>query len=334
MESPETQKSFYMDQLSTSSSNHQWQVTEDGTLLEAISRKNPHQSQRTLRHWIQYGRLRVNGSEVNKANQPLKSGDWLYLGPWPKFLRGPSFLGKTIPILFEDKDMIVLDKPCHLLSVSDEARTRTHLFGIVKQSYPDAFVVHRLDAKTQGLIIFGKNRNGGEKVKTMLEEKLIRRRYMAICYGQLEAEEIEWEDLLHEDAHFHVHVVDSQDPRSNRAKFARTKVRLLEQGKSLCLLEFELDTGRKHQIRAQAAHHGHSVFSDDRYHCDSKKIGSKETMALLSWQLSWPSITISDHNAEEEASHTSVPTEPPVWQEITTSYLSDFEKRWARCRNR
>lgn len=323
-----------MYQSPGSTTHTQWEVSSPTTLLEELSRRHPEQSQRTLRHWVQYGRLSVNGEPVKKASCALEKGDWLEIGPWPRFLKGPSFLGQSIPILFEDKDMLVLDKPCHLLSVADEAHSRQHLFGIVKQAYSDAFVVHRLDAKTHGLIVFGKNRRGGERLKELLEEKRLRRRYMAICYGQFPEEEMTWENFLHEDAVGHVHVVEENDPRFSRSKFARTRVRLLQQGKSLCLLELELDTGRKHQIRAQAAHHGYGVFCDDRYHCDNVKIPSKDPMALLSWQLSWPSPSLKNPREQSLSEEDSLEEEKVVWNEVISSFLRDFESRWNRVKNR
>lgn len=323
-------KRVTMNSAPAPSSLIQWEVSTSTTLLEELSKKYPQQSQRTLRHWVQYGRLSLNGEPVKKSSTALEKGDWLEIGPWPRFLKGPSFLGQSIPIIFEDKDMIVLDKPCHLLSVADEAHSRQNLFSIVKQSYPEAFVVHRLDAKTQGLIVFAKNRRAGEQIKTLLEGKNLRRRYMAICYGQFPEDELTWENFLHEDAIGHVHVIEESDPRITRSKLSKTRVRLLEQGKSLCLLEFELDTGRKHQIRAQAAHHGFGIFCDDRYQSDQKKIPSKDPMALLSWQLSWPKTTLKETlDTETEEKQYDV-----TWNEATSSFLREFEARWQICKKR
>lgn len=351
----------------------QWQIQHSSskTLLEELSVRFPQQSGRTLRHWIQYGRLFCNGALVERGDFSLEEGDWLELRDWPKALKAPSFMKGSIAILYEDPHMLVIDKPTDLLSVAEDTRRKEHLFGLVKARYRDACVIHRLDAKTQGCIIFAKHREAGELLKTLLAEKLIRRRYMAIMKGRLEPEvEHFWSDFLFEDAAHHVHIApqippsprsaSSRIPGKKEAKEAHMRLRVLDHSAHFSLVECELHTGRKHQIRVQASSRGHSILGDDRYGEEGKgeerkgrQGAKKESLALVAWQLSFPDLNPllrpnerafeekkgeenkrRDEEGGEEQSEPVVIEQIKGWHEVTSAQITSFEERWQRLKKR
>lgn len=280
----------------------EWQTTQNTTLLEALMQEFPDQSKRTLRHWLQYERVWVNGMCMKNANVQLKIDDWVQIKEWEKRI------STSISILYEDDEVIVIDKPAGLLSVADEKNLKENAFAMVKRRFPDAWVLHRLDGKTQGVLMFAKGREAGLKYKEMIEKKEVRRRYLAICHGHFSQEQGEWITRLWEDKTGHVHVLEANDTKPKSCE-AITYWRLLQDSPTLNLLEFELYTGKKHQIRTQAAHYAHPILGDERY-------GSKDykTMQLLAWQLAWPT--------------------QKGWKEVQSNFVNPFEQTWQKLRKK
>lgn len=214
-----------------------------------------------------------------------KSSPRLYTQASPASGGCRSRLGTEVVVLYEDDEIIVVDKPWGLLSVADDQGVKKNLFSIVKENYPNAWVIHRLDAKTQGVMIFAKGADAGRRYKELIHDKIVQRRYLAICHGQFLQESGTWYDRLWEDKAGHVHVLKDKEVRPNSFE-AVTHYRLLTDAPGISLVEFELETGKKHQIRVQASDQGHAVVGDERYGIDDG-----ERMALLSWQIAWPKVT-------------------------------------------
>lgn len=170
-------------------------------------------------------------------------------------------------MLHEDKDIIVVEKPCGLLTIGtdrDKSRTvHTILNDYVRKGDPRSrnrvYIVHRLDRETSGILILAKS----EAAKMFLQGNWHEtdKRYLTIVYGQLAPKAGIISSYLAENSAFTVY----STPDSARGKLSRTEYTVLKETKGLSLLEIHLLTGRKHQIRVHLSEKGHPVVGDQKY---------------------------------------------------------------------
>lgn len=172
-----------------------------------------------------------------------------------------------INIVYEDKFIIVVDKPPHLLTISTDNEKEKTLFHKVisyekqKNKNNKIFIVHRLDKDTSGLIVFAKS----EKVKKILQDnwdKMAKTRgYIAVVEGKVEKKNDTIKNWIKERTDFTSFTSD----KPNDGKLAITKYELLNTSKSYSLLKIEILTGRKNQIRVHMKDIGHPIIGDKKY---------------------------------------------------------------------
>jgi tRNA pseudouridine32 synthase/23S rRNA pseudouridine746 synthase/23S rRNA pseudouridine1911/1915/1917 synthase len=181
--------------------------------------------------------------------------------------RTTRFLARGLAILYEDGDILVVDKPAGLLTVgTDREKARTAYFALTDyvrkgaaKSRNRIFIVHRLDRETSGVLVFAKN----EEAKLRLQHRWneTKKRYLAIVHGKCaQRSETITTYLAENSAHA---VYSTSDPK--KGKLSHTAYTVLKETKDFALLEVELLTGRKHQIRVHLADRGHPVVGDKRY---------------------------------------------------------------------
>ena len=182
---------------------------------------------------------------------------------------GPK--GKVLPgglaILHEDQDIIVVEKPPGLLTIStDREKSRTAYFILtdyvrkgVAKSRNRIFIVHRLDRETSGVLIFAKSEEAKFRLQNRWQDT--KKKYLAVVHGRCEKHAETITSYLAENQ---VHgVYATKDARIG--KLAHTAYTVLKETKDFSLLEIDLLTGRKHQIRVHLAGIGHPVVGDPRY---------------------------------------------------------------------
>ena len=186
----------------------------------------------------------------------------------PKKKRSISkHLPRGLEILYEDSDIIVVDKPAGLLTVgtaSDKTRTAYYILtdyvrkGCLK-SRNRIFIVHRLDQWTSGVLVFAKS----EEIKIRLQDqwKDTQKKYVAVVHGRLDKKEGIISSYLAENKAFVVY--STTDPA--KGKLARTAYKVLKEAGQFSLLEINLLTGRKNQIRVHLADKGHPIAGDRKY---------------------------------------------------------------------
>jgi RluA family pseudouridine synthase len=178
-----------------------------------------------------------------------------------------GFLPHGIVILYEDRDILVVDKPAGLLTVGTESdKSRTAYFVLTNyvrkgcaRNRNRVFIVHRLDRDTSGILIFAKS----EEAKRRLQDEWgeTEKTYLAVVYGQCEKSEDTITTYLAENT---AHVVYST-PDPAKGKLSHTAYKVLKQTKEFALLEVNLLTGRKNQIRVHLAGIGHPIVGDGKY---------------------------------------------------------------------
>jgi len=167
---------------------------------------------------------------------------------------------KKIEIIYEDDNLVAINKPSGQLSIPDREQSERSLKEILQEKYGQIFTVHRLDKDTSGIVLFAKNAESHKYLCQLFEERKVKKIYSGIVMGRPEQEtgDIEAplaEHPLHKGT-MHVH---------RKGKPAHTGYRILQSAASYSLVEFELFTGRTHQIRVHAKELGFPLACDPLY---------------------------------------------------------------------
>jgi RluA family pseudouridine synthase len=174
---------------------------------------------------------------------------------------------KGVALLYEDSDVIVVDKPGGLLTMGTERDKSRTVHCILNEyvrkgnskSRNRVYIVHRLDRDTSGILIFAKS----EAAKRILQEQWenTTKIYLAVVHGVPAPRQGTISSYLVENAAFNVY----STPDSAKGKLSHTEYTVRKEAKGLSLLEIHLLTGRKHQIRVHFAEKGHPVVGDKKY---------------------------------------------------------------------
>jgi RluA family pseudouridine synthase len=192
------------------------------------------------------------------------------------------YMPAGIKVLYEDRDIIVIDKSSGLLSVKTDYETQKTAYHLltnyVRKGNPKAkvrlFVVHRLDRETSGVLIFAKSYDIREKFAK--QWKNVEKKYLALVYGNLTEQSGIIESYLAEDDYYVVKSVEN----SREGKLARTQYKVIQESKKYSLLEINLLTGKKNQIRVHLSEKGHPIVGDIKYGKDTKG-----RLALHAWTI-------------------------------------------------
>jgi RluA family pseudouridine synthase len=232
------------------------------TLLAVLQTLFPDSSKTTLRTMLQEDRVRVNGVPERDAKRPIAEADRVDVAP-----RTSRPLDPRVRILFEDADLIVIDKAAGLLTVpSPEVRHETaetflnvHYGGSANDQR--VHHVHRIDRDTSGVLVFARNTFVRDRLKKLFEAHRIQRTYVAIVLGKLREPSGTFRSFLAEDANLRVRSVADRA----EGKEAITHYRTIASGRRYSMLEVTLETGRRNQIRVHLAEAGHPVIGDTMY---------------------------------------------------------------------
>ena len=178
---------------------------------------------------------------------------------------------KKLEILYEDKYLLIVNKPSNLLTISTEKEKERTLFHYVydylkkKNKNNKVFIVHRLDKDTSGIVMFAKS----EEIKFYMQDNWdkIKRNYVAVVNGKVEKTKDTIKSYLNETkTHFTYSVSDKN------GKLAITEYEKILENKKYTMLSLNLKTGRKNQIRVQLADMGNSIVGDKKYGLKSDPI--------------------------------------------------------------
>lgn len=242
----------------------------DSALLQYMYENMQGQSRSAVKAYLTRGQVTVNGQSTTAFDYPVHKGDRIMIhdkGIMVKKRGGEK--DTRVKIVFEDDWLIVVDKRSGVLSMSTGRPGETTAYSLlsdyVKRVYgkdSKIFIVHRIDRETSGLIIFSKD----EKTKHALQENwnssVLERKYCAILEGRPPENQGTVHSWLSENPKS---LKVTSSPTDDGGKESVTHYRVLSYGKHYSLVEFELETGRKHQIRVHSALLGCPVTGDRRY---------------------------------------------------------------------
>ena len=223
---------------------------------------------------LERGKVFLNGREVTLADAATRwaAGDVVRL--WadrPGSSKRAQTIGdRELPIVYEDDALVVLNKPAGLLAVPLPPRRRfdapsvfEDLTRYLRGRRRRAFVVHRIDRDTSGLVLFAKS----EAAQAALKEQFLRhepeRVYRAVVYGHPSPPEGTWRDHLVWD--LKALIQKETHPRDPRGREAISHYRVVERLGEGSLIEVRLVTGKRNQIRIQARLRGHTLVGERRY---------------------------------------------------------------------
>lgn len=169
-----------------------------------------------------------------------------------------------LDVVFEDKFLIVVNKPAKLLTIANEKERDKTLYHMVsdylkrKNKNNRIFIIHRLDYDTSGLVVFAKN----EKIKNLMQDNWtnVKRKYIALLSGKLSKKEDTIKSYLKETKTLRTYSTDRKD-----GKFAITTYKVIKWQDNNTLVEIDLVTGRKNQIRVHMSDIGHPIIGDVKY---------------------------------------------------------------------
>jgi len=236
-------------------------------LDRALARLFPQYSRNRLQAWLDDGHIRIEGRTAPlERNQPVTGGEHIVLQPpaLPSAL-APQAQRMALKIVYEDAELIVIDKPAGLVVHPGAGQPdRTLLNALLAHApslagVPRAGIVHRLDKDTTGLIVVAKTVTAQVSLVRQLAERSMRRVYLALVQGDPPANGI-IDAPLGRDVRSRVRMAVT-----HRGKEARTFYRVLERFGHAALVECRLETGRTHQIRVHFQHIRHPLLGDSVY---------------------------------------------------------------------
>jgi 23S rRNA pseudouridine1911/1915/1917 synthase len=246
-------------------------------LLDWLAARYPAAKRQTLRRMLQDRRVKLNGRPVVRANQPVAPEDKVEVAdraavrPAPD-RRAPSARpGPKLDVVFEDDDVLVINKPPGLLTSTTPGERRPTLLAMVRAHAeasapprgrpPQVGLIHRLDRDASGLLVFSKTHDAYLSLKRQFFEHSVERVYTAVVRGAPTPAAGRVESRLVERADGTVY----STRRPGEGERAVTDYEVTERGKGRSLVRVTLQTGRKHQIRVHLGERGAPIIGDTMY---------------------------------------------------------------------
>ncbi len=254
------------------SKEYTYRVESDSTLIDFLLATLKDKSRTTVKSYLSHRQVAVNGMPTSQFNTPLHKGDQVTIN----FTIGYKvFTHRRLRIIFEDEYLIVIDKGYGLLSMATKNEKADTAYRIVsdyvKSNNPDGhiFIVHRLDRDTSGVMIFAKHQRIQELLQRNWNEAVIERKYMAVVTGEPAPAQGEVKSYLKENAAMQVYSTND----SQNGQLAITRYNTVATNGRFSLLEVQLETGRKNQIRVHMHDLGHPIIGDRKYGSTCNPIG-------------------------------------------------------------
>ncbi len=239
-------------------------VEAENTLMPFLIESMPERKRTNIKELLRYNQVAVNGKPETRFNYALHPGDEIKIN----FTRAwQVFYNRRLQIVYEDDDIIVANKGYGLLSIGTDKIKDGTAYSIlreyVKWSNPrnKIFIVHRLDRDTSGLMMFAKNEQAKDALQHNWNNMVLNRKYLAVVEGRMEPAQGVIRSYLAENAEHMVYSTDDEQ----QGKLAVTRYTTIASKNGFSLLEVELDTGRKNQIRVHMKESGHPISGDRRY---------------------------------------------------------------------
>jgi 23S rRNA pseudouridine1911/1915/1917 synthase len=216
------------------------------------------------------GCVAVNGTPCGDVGAVLLPGDRVDVRYDPQQgyrEKKPAWVDPKLVILYEDEQILVVDKPAHMLTVPTERGGRGTLVDRAtaylahRRPGSEALVVQRLDRGVSGVLVFAKTPAAFNALRAQFAERKPERTYVAIVNGVVTPETGTYRSHLTSGEN----LTQYSTPEAEEGELAITHYRVLKALAEVTVVEVRLETGRRNQIRVHFAEHGHPVLGDPRY---------------------------------------------------------------------
>ena len=257
-------------------------------LDQALARLFPQHSRSRLQGWLKAGWIRVDGGSPD-ARRKVCGGECVEIdAPPPPELAAELPEDIPLAVVYEDEDLMVIDKPVGLVVHPGSGNwSGTLLNALLHRNpglagLPRAGIVHRLDKDTSGLMVVAKTLAAQTELVRQLQARTVGRHYRALVQGELSAGgTVDAPIGRHPTQRTRMAVVGNGRP-------AVTHYRVTERFSRATLVECRLETGRTHQIRVHMAHIGHPLVGDPLYgarRCGDARLDGFPRQALHAFRL-------------------------------------------------
>jgi len=222
---------------------------KDGPIVDLLVEAFGSSSRTHVRKMLKYNMIQVSGQPITRADFAVNAGDVI---EYVKKTGRKKGTAPPVPIIFEDDDLLIAEKPAGLLTFGERGTGGTSLYRLLKDFFNQSsgggqrlHVVHRLDREVSGIVLFAKNAKVQQQIKK--NWKGTKKRYHALVEGRPEKERGTIKSWLREGVGRKM--ASSDKPAG--AKLAVTHYRVVKRLNGHTLLEIETETGRKNQVRVQ-----------------------------------------------------------------------------------
>ena len=240
----------------------EFEVTHECELLDFLFETHKGQSNNSVKALLKNRHVTVDGAPITQFNFKLYKGDKVIISKNPirKVTRS------HLPIIYEDDEIIVINKPSGLLSIASDKEKSSTAYRMLsdyvqqKDKHNRIFVVHRLDEDTSGVLMVAKNPEIQKALQDNWNDIVSKRGYYAIVEGQIKEKQGTVKSYLKKNAQNLMY-----SSKDKNGQFSITHYKVLKESDKYSLLDVNIDTGRKNQIRVHMGDLGHHVIGDDKY---------------------------------------------------------------------
>ncbi|MFI3288305.1 MAG: RluA family pseudouridine synthase [Rikenellaceae bacterium] len=245
--------------------NLEYIATNKVKLLDCLFEIMPSKSRTTVKSYLRNGQVSIGDMRCTQFDHEVNPGDRVVVS-FEKVKEGLKH--PLIRIVYEDEYLVVVNKNSGLLSIATDKEMNKTAYNIIRDylrredENAKVFVVHRLDRETSGLMVFAKDEQTKHDMQRNWEDVVTERKYVAVCEGEMEKKDGVIETYLTESKALKVYATTKEQGR-----VARTHLKVLKTSyrRNLSLVQLQLSTGRKNQIRAHLEYIGFPIIGDKKY---------------------------------------------------------------------
>ncbi len=247
-------------------------VDTKDTLLASLLSNLPNKKRKLIKAVLRDRQVSVDGETVTQFDHPLKPGQRIEI-LWDKIVQEKH--PRDLNIVYIDEDLVIINKPAGLLTIAtkkDEDKTAyAMLLNYVKSENPEnkLFVIHRLDRETSGLLMFARSEDIKDTIQETWNSTISQRTYVGVVGGEVEPQQGTVTSWLNESRAFIVYSSQKQ----HVGKKAVTHYKTIQGNSNFTLLQINLETNLKHQIRVHMQDIEHPIIGDKKYGSTINPIG-------------------------------------------------------------
>ena len=234
-------------------------------LLNFCFEKLHEKSKKEVKNFLEHKCISVNNFPTSQFDFELNKGDEIKI--YKHSIKSNKNEKSKLDIIYEDDEFLVVNKPSGLLSVASDKNPFQNAFTYAsdylfrKDKKSKIFTVHRIDEDTSGVLIFVKNNSLRDTLTKNWNSFVLKRKYVGIVEGKLDKKKGKLINYLKENNLNLMYVTGDV----LNGKKCITNYRVIKENKNYSMLDIDIETGRKNQIRVQFGHIGHFIIGDDKY---------------------------------------------------------------------